>query len=54
MAFPMKFHEDGLMTLEKLPLIHLITIDLQDCVSSSSEERTILNSSEVLRREMMC
>lgn len=54
MAFPMKFHEDALMTLEKLPLIHLITVDLPDCVSSSSEERTILNSSEVLRREMMC
>lgn len=54
MAFPMKFHEDALMTLEKFSLIHLLTVDIQDCVSSSSEERIILNSSEVLRREMMC
>ena len=41
------------MTLEKR-LVHLLTVDLQDYVSSSSEERIVLNSSEVLRREMMC
>ena len=53
MAFPMKFQKDVLMTLEKR-LVHLLTVDLQDYVSSSSEERIVLNSSEVLRREMMC